>query len=99
MWRSTIGNDESQLEEKLSLLAADHVMNANTSNTSDDRNDQHVVNIINVDASTDKPTYDPPTFIKLIHVQKNDVFYQTATAEIGRANSKFSINSNGLLVR
>lgn len=42
-----------------------------------------------------KPIPDPPTFVVLIRAQKN-IFYQAATAQITRAHTEISINSDGL---
>lgn len=74
-------------------------MNANTSDTSDNRSDHHVVSINNTNANMDKPTYDLPTLVKLIQPLKNDVFRQTVAAQAGRANSEFSINCDGVLAQ
>lgn len=57
------------------------------------------MNINITEGDIDKPTYDPPILVKLIHARKNDVFYRTATTQGGRFNSKFSITSNGVLVQ
>lgn len=57
------------------------------------------MNIKKPAARMNKLTYNSPTFVERIRVQKNDVFLQTTTAQVGYANSTLSINSNELLVR
>lgn len=74
-------------------------MSTNTSDTYDSRNDHLVVHINNIGANTEKSTYDPSIVFDLIHAQKNDVFYRKRATQEGRANSEFSINSNGLFIQ
>lgn len=68
-------------------------MNADTSDTYDIRDDRHFVNIINTEASTDKPIYNPLALVELICEQENNVFCQTAAAQVRCANNESSINS------
>lgn len=66
---STTGKDGSLRSGKLLVLAIDPVVNANTSDTTDNGNDHHVVNLNNSAASTDEPIYALSTLFKLIFWQ------------------------------
>lgn len=63
------------------------------------RNYHYILNINNTKGDADKPTYDPPTLVELILAQRIDVSCRIAAAQVGRASSEFSINSNTLIVR
>lgn len=63
---STVGKDESPLEDEPPLQAIDHVVNANNSDTPKHSNDHRVVNFNNTEATTEKQVYDLPTLVKLI---------------------------------
>lgn len=91
--------DYSLLENDLRLLAIDHVVNKNTSHTTDKANDYHVLNINHYAASTKKPIHNSLTLVELIHAQKNDLFCHTLLAHVGHACIEFSVNSDGLLLR
>lgn len=82
---SKTGKDKSLLEDELPLLAIDHVVSANTSDTPE--------------AAMKKPTYDSQTLLELIRIHINDIFCQTASAQVGRSSSEFRISSNRLLLQ
>lgn len=89
----------SLLEGQLPLLVIDHFVNENTLDKSGKRNHHHVMHINNTDVSMDKQTYDEPPIFELIHLQINHFLDQTGTAQTGRANGEFSINSDVQLVQ
>lgn len=92
-------SNERSLNHEFNLLALDHLAGANTSDTPENSNDHHVVYVDITEATMDKQTYDPSTLVKVIHFRKNDIFCQTAIAQVGCANSKFNINAEEMLIR
>lgn len=96
---STSCKNESTIKYELLLQNINHIVDGNNVETMIQIKEYRVANINNTGAVTDTSGYDPSNFAIVIHAQKNSIFCLTATAHLGRADSKFSTIGDQLFVR